>query len=71
MIFGEEKRFSPRAWADGLADHQQSRGYFEQENVNWKDKATGHPRGRVVKVFPVVFDLVARKMTRHILGRSL
>lgn len=46
-------------------------GYFEQENVNWKNKATGHPRGRVVKVFPVAFDLIARKMTRHILGRSL
>ncbi|MEP8940021.1 hypothetical protein ABKU80_17435 [Enterobacter mori] len=50
---------------------QQSRGYFQQENVNRKDKETGHPQARVVKVFPVVFDLIARKMTRHILGRSL
>ncbi|GJK54070.1 hypothetical protein TUM17561_14880 [Enterobacter cloacae] len=54
-----------------LAAVQQSREYFQQENVKWEDKGTGHTRGGVVKVFPVVFDLIARKMTRHILGRSL
>ena len=28
---------------------QQNRGYFQQENVNWEDKETGHPRGRLWK----------------------
>jgi hypothetical protein len=28
-------------------------------------------KSNVGKAFPVVFDFIARKMTRHILGRSL
>lgn len=71
MIFEQDRGKFLTAGLSRQAVLQQSRGYFQQENVNWEDKETGHPRGWVVKVFPMVFDLIAPKMTRHILGRSL
>jgi len=44
-IFQQEDKELFTAGLSRLAAVQQSRGYFQQENVKWEDKGTGHPRG--------------------------
>lgn len=45
MIFEQDRGKFLTAGLSRQAVLQQSRGYFQQENVNWEDKETGHPRG--------------------------
>lgn len=49
MIFEQDRGKFLTAGLSRQAVLQQSRGYFQQENVNCEDKETGHPRGRLWK----------------------